>query len=181
MKGLHRQPNSFTGRRTRDILSNRGNPSVTASPAGRSIVVQGTAVPRTRFTPHLRVANAFGVVRTAHPLPSGALYTREALACHPLIVNTFCTSPSGRPHLPRSQHPPSGAVPSIVQRSTATHRRSFHPPPAGSLTASALCPPPGSPPTFPAANTRRAGPSLPASCGALPRTAVHFTPHLRDH
>ena len=39
---------------------------------GRSIVVQPTAVVCTRFTPHLRVANAFGVVRTAHALPSGA-------------------------------------------------------------------------------------------------------------
>ena len=35
---------------------------VTASGPGRSIVVQPTAVVCTRFTPHLRVANAFGVV-----------------------------------------------------------------------------------------------------------------------
>ena len=40
--------------------------------SGRSIVAEGTAVPSARFTPHLRVANAFGIVfrnlsrRTVH-------------------------------------------------------------------------------------------------------------------
>ena len=54
-----------------------------ASGPGRSIVVQGTAVPRTRFTPHLRVANGFAVVPTGHPLPSGALPISTATASNP--------------------------------------------------------------------------------------------------
>ena len=62
------------------------NPSVSPSGPGRSIVVQGTAVPRTRFTPHLRVANAFSVEPTVHPLPFGAVTQgRLYLAPTPLI------------------------------------------------------------------------------------------------
>ena len=87
------------------------------------------------------------------PAERGRPFHRPAEHCHapPFIspptcgiTDGFSVVPPARisPHLPRSQHPPSGAVPSSVLRSTATHRRSFHPPPAGSLTASALCPPP---------------------------------------
>ena len=74
-----------------------------ASGPGRSIVAEGTAVPSARFTPHLRVANAFGVVRTAHPLPSGAFTQgRQSLASphfpHPPIPNQSTHTPSPLRH-----------------------------------------------------------------------------------
>ena len=68
--------------------------------SGRSIVAAGTAVPAARFTPRLRVANAFGIVPTGHALPSvstGHLLPSGALHKHkaPFPFPAATALPSG--------------------------------------------------------------------------------------
>ena len=76
--------------------------------SGRSIVATITTVPAARFAPHLRVANGFAVVRTAHPLPSGAASGRSLhgwplplrlgimiIATLLMLRDTFAAGPEG--------------------------------------------------------------------------------------
>ena len=125
-------------------------------------------MPRTRFTPHLRVALPFGQVRTAHPLPSGALYTREAkLPCPALVSVEDCGSATVLPSVSCADSSlPYGKEPFYWPIPCGGHRLTLNNP------------------TFPALTSRQAGPATQAWAAARPtegRARIRPMPRTGPH